>query len=103
MLFDVIQGQACLSGTLPYDAGRAILLRLYQRSGGMLPDDRLGRLVRFGTFEADLTSRELFNNGLKVRLTEQPFQLLAILLEHPGEVVPRDDLRRRLWAEDTFV
>src|SRR3954447_8915851 len=61
------------------------------------------RRVHFGVFEADLDAAELFKNGMKLRLTEQPFQLLAVLLERPGELVSREELRRRLWAEDTNV
>src|SRR5215471_12582797 len=59
--------------------------------------------VRFGVFEADLRSRELFRHGRKVRLHQQAFQTLALLLEHPGELVTRDELHRRLWPSDTFV
>jgi TolB-like protein/DNA-binding winged helix-turn-helix (wHTH) protein/Tfp pilus assembly protein PilF len=62
-----------------------------------------GNWVRFGTFEADLSSGELRREGLKVRLQELPFQLLVLLLERPGEVVTREDLRSRLWPADTFV
>src|SRR5580765_1013505 len=60
-------------------------------------------VVQFGAFQADLNSGELFKNGLKVRLPEQPFRMLAVLLECPGEVVSRDELRRRLWPEFTHV
>jgi adenylate cyclase len=60
-------------------------------------------VVRFGVYEADLRAGELRNQGLRIRLPEQPFQLLAILLEHPGEVVTREDLQKRLWPEGTFV
>jgi TolB-like protein/DNA-binding winged helix-turn-helix (wHTH) protein/Tfp pilus assembly protein PilF len=60
-------------------------------------------VVRFGTFEVDLRKGELRKSGLKLRLTGQPFQILAILLEHPGEVVTRDELRKRLWTDHTFV
>jgi DNA-binding winged helix-turn-helix (wHTH) protein len=56
-----------------------------------------------GVFELDLHSGELRRNGLKVKLQEQPFQILAFLLQHPGEVVTREELRRRLWPADTFV
>jgi TolB-like protein/DNA-binding winged helix-turn-helix (wHTH) protein len=59
-------------------------------------------LVRFGAFAVDLRSGELHKEGVKIKLQEQPFRLLALLLEHPGEVVTRDELRRRLWPEDTF-
>src|SRR5437667_7624448 len=58
---------------------------------------------RFGVFELDLRAGELRRNGLRVKLQEQPFQVLALLLETPGEVVTRDDLRARLWQADTFV
>ena len=60
------------------------------------------RLVRFGTFEVDLPAGELRKSGVKLKLTGQPFQVLAILLEHPGEVVTREELQKRLWP-DTFV
>jgi TolB-like protein/DNA-binding winged helix-turn-helix (wHTH) protein/Tfp pilus assembly protein PilF len=59
--------------------------------------------VRFGVFEADLRTGELRKHGLRVRLQEQPFQVLALLLERPGETVTRDELRNRLWTADTFV
>jgi TolB-like protein/DNA-binding winged helix-turn-helix (wHTH) protein/Flp pilus assembly protein TadD len=61
-----------------------------------------GRL-RFGVFEADLRAGELRKTGLRVRLQEQPFQVLAMLLEHPGELVTREELQKRLWPADTFV
>jgi DNA-binding winged helix-turn-helix (wHTH) protein/Tol biopolymer transport system component len=61
------------------------------------------RTRRFGVFELDLRAGELRRNGLRVKLQEQPFQVLALLLETPGEVVTRDDLRARLWQADTFV
>jgi Tol biopolymer transport system component/DNA-binding winged helix-turn-helix (wHTH) protein len=60
------------------------------------------RIVRFATFEADLESGELRRNGLKLKLSGQPFQVLAILLERPGSVVTREELQKRLWP-DTFV
>jgi cholera toxin transcriptional activator len=62
-----------------------------------------GRIVRFGMFEADLVSGELRKNGTRIRLQEQPFQVLGMLLERPGEMVTREDLRHRLWPADTFV
>jgi len=68
-----------------------------------MPPGAAGRLIRFGIFEADLSTGELRKNGAKVRLQEQPFQVLAALLERPGEVVTREDLRARIWSEDTFV
>jgi Tol biopolymer transport system component/DNA-binding winged helix-turn-helix (wHTH) protein len=60
------------------------------------------RLVRFGTFEVDLPAGEVRKSGVKLKLTGQPFQVLAILLERPGEVVTREQLQKRLWP-DTFV
>jgi TolB-like protein/DNA-binding winged helix-turn-helix (wHTH) protein len=61
------------------------------------------RIVRFGTFEADLGARELRKAGVRIKLQGQPFEVLAMLLERPGEVVPREELRQRLWSTDTFV
>src|SRR5436309_7685043 len=60
-------------------------------------------LIRFGLFEVDTRSGELRRQGSKVNLQEQPFQVLAVLLERPGEVVTRDELNKRLWPENTFV
>lgn len=59
--------------------------------------------VRFGPFRLDLRSAELHRNGTKVKLSEQPFQVLSELVEHPGEIVTREQLRQRLWRSDTFV
>ena len=69
----------------------------------MLEDQRFTRRLRFGVFEADLADGELRKHGLKIRIQEQPFQVLAMLLEHPGEVVSREDLQKKLWSADTFV
>ena len=60
-------------------------------------------IVRFGVFEVDLGARELRKRGIRVRLQEQPFRVLAALLEKPGEVVTREQLKDRLWAQDEFV
>jgi DNA-binding winged helix-turn-helix (wHTH) protein/TolB-like protein len=60
-------------------------------------------LVRFANFEVNLRAGELRREGSKVRLQEQPFSLLSVLLESAGEVVTREELRKRLWSEDTFV
>src|SRR5262249_37402187 len=60
-------------------------------------------VVRFGVFEADLRAGELRRNGLKLKLQQQPLQVLAMLLEHPGEIVTREELHARLWAADTLV
>lgn len=61
------------------------------------------RCARFGEFEADLRSGELRHKDAKIKLQEKPFQILLILLEHPGEVVTREEFQRRLWPEGTFV
>jgi DNA-binding winged helix-turn-helix (wHTH) protein/Tol biopolymer transport system component len=60
-------------------------------------------VIRFGIFEVDLRAGQFRRNGFKVRLQDQPFQVLAMLLERPGEVVTREELRARLWSADTFV
>jgi len=59
--------------------------------------------VRFGPFELDVRSAELRQNGVTVRLQDQPLRVLVALLEHPGDVVTREALRQRLWSADTFV
>jgi DNA-binding winged helix-turn-helix (wHTH) protein len=61
------------------------------------------KIARFGVFELDLAAGELRKNGVKLRLQEQPFQVLATLVERPGEVVTREELRQKLWPSDTFV
>lgn len=59
--------------------------------------------LRFGSFEVNLLSGELLRNGKRVRIQEKPFRLLAMLLQHTGELVTRDTLRHALWPDDTFV
>jgi DNA-binding winged helix-turn-helix (wHTH) protein/dipeptidyl aminopeptidase/acylaminoacyl peptidase len=59
--------------------------------------------IKFGPFETALDTCELWKNGLRVKLGGQPFEILAALLEHPGELVTREELRKRIWSEDTFV
>jgi TolB-like protein len=61
------------------------------------------QLVRFGCFEVDLAAGHIRKRGNRIHLRDQPFQVLAALLEQPGEVVTRDDLRRRLWGDEVFV
>jgi TolB-like protein/DNA-binding winged helix-turn-helix (wHTH) protein len=58
---------------------------------------------RFGSFEINLQSLELRRNGMRLRLSGQPFQVLAVLIEHAGEVVTREELHAKLWKVDTFV
>jgi cholera toxin transcriptional activator len=60
-------------------------------------------IVRFGIFEVDLNARELRKNGRRLRLQDQPFAVLAVLLERPGTIISREELRQKLWPADTFV
>jgi cholera toxin transcriptional activator len=60
-------------------------------------------VLRFGIFEADLDLRELRKQGRRIRLQDQPFAVLTLLLERPGVIVTREELREKLWPEDTFV
>ena len=69
----------------------------------MKPAGQSMEVVRFNTYEVHLRSGELYRAGHKVRLQDLPFQVLAMLLEHPREVVAREDLQKRLWPADTFV
>jgi len=59
--------------------------------------------VHFATFEVDLRAAELRKSGIKIKLQEKPFQILALMLERPGEFITRDELRKKLWPADTFV
>jgi DNA-binding winged helix-turn-helix (wHTH) protein len=67
-----------------------------------LPDGSAD-VVKFDVFAANLRAGELFKAGRKIKLQEQPFQALVMLLERPGEVVTREELQKRLWPADTFV
>src|SRR3954471_17379261 len=67
----------------------------------MNDEQRFTGPVRFGVFE--INAGELRRQGAKVRLQEQPFQLLLVLMERAGEVVPREEIQKRLWPADTFV
>jgi len=67
------------------------------------PSNRAARLLRFSVFEVDLDAGMLRKNGARVRLQEQPFQVLAVLLQNAGLVVTREDLREKIWPADTFV
>jgi DNA-binding winged helix-turn-helix (wHTH) protein len=64
---------------------------------------RSANVIRFEGFEVDLRAQELYKAGHKIKLQVQPFQVLAMLLERPGEVVTRDEMQKRLWPADTFV
>ncbi|MCP5114479.1 MAG: DUF5050 domain-containing protein, partial [bacterium] len=65
--------------------------------------EQRANLVRFGVFELDLAAGELRRNGVRIKLQEQPFQVLAVLLERPGVIVTREELVERLWPDGTFV
>jgi DNA-binding winged helix-turn-helix (wHTH) protein len=69
----------------------------------MSSSNRDSRLLRFAVFEADLNAGELRKNGARIRLQEQPFQVLTALLQNPGQVVTREHLREQIWPADTFV
>jgi TolB-like protein/DNA-binding winged helix-turn-helix (wHTH) protein/Flp pilus assembly protein TadD len=72
-------------------------------SSRMATPNPLPRILRFGPFEADLQTRELRKAGHRVLLQDKPFQVLTALLERPGELVSRDDLRQLMWSADTFL
>src|SRR5580698_4060759 len=69
----------------------------------MAPGHQLSTSKAFGPFEVDVQTGQLRKHGLDVRLARQPLQILLTLLENPGEVVTRDELRRQIWSEGTFV
>ena len=70
----------------------------------MLPlEKRSPNVKRFGTFEVDVRARELRKGGIRIRLQDQPFEILMVMLDRPGDVVTRDELRERLWPAGTFV
>ncbi len=69
----------------------------------MSPSNKEAKYLRFGVFEVDLAAGELRKNGGRIRLQEQPFQVLAALLQNAGQVVTREELREKIWPSDTFV
>ncbi len=69
----------------------------------MSQEERERRIVRFGCFEVDLEGRRLTKSGIRIKLQGQPFQVLTLLLERPGQLVTRDEIRQKLWTGDTFV
>src|SRR4029079_2633887 len=68
-----------------------------------MPEPTQRRLCRFGRYEADVISGELRKNGVKQKIQGQPFEVLIALLERPNQVITREELRARLWPQDTFV
>ena len=73
------------------------------RLKGFSLSDVLSSIVRFGRFELDLTAGELYSQQQRIPLQEQPFQLLRMLVDRPGELLTRDDIRRKLWPNGTTV
>src|SRR2546427_11877589 len=69
----------------------------------MAPETQSPTILRFGVFEVDLRAGEVRKQGTRIRLQEQPFHVLTLLLQRPGEVVTREELRAQLWPSDTFV
>jgi TolB-like protein/DNA-binding winged helix-turn-helix (wHTH) protein len=76
---------------------------LGQRDISLSSPADLPRLLRFGQFELDLRTGEIYKDGKRIKLQEQPCQVLALLIERPGELVSREELRKKLWPNDTFV
>jgi DNA-binding winged helix-turn-helix (wHTH) protein/Tol biopolymer transport system component len=74
----------------------------HQAESGMVLSP-IGITVRFGVFELDLRTRQLTRNGMRIRLAQQPIQVLSLLLDRPGQIVTREELRQQLWPSDVFV
>jgi len=90
----------------------ALLLALYRKANKLecrplhhlpMSQQNICRVFRFGLFEVDEATGELRKQGIRIKLHSQPFQVLVMLLERPSAVVPREEMRRQLWGEDTFV
>src|ERR1041384_2478340 len=69
----------------------------------MSPEIKERRICRFGLYEVDLDAGILKRHGIPLKLQDQPFRILSILLQHPGEIISREELRNRLWPDGTFV
>jgi eukaryotic-like serine/threonine-protein kinase len=69
----------------------------------MALDTQSGSIHRFGTFEVDVRVGEVRRQGKRIKIQDQPFKVMAALLQRPGEVVSREELRKHIWPEDTFV
>src|ERR1041384_623616 len=69
----------------------------------MAPQVQASRVLQFGAFEVDLRTGTLRKSGARIKLQEQPFQVLTMLLEKPGDMITREELRQKLWPADTFV
>jgi TolB-like protein/DNA-binding winged helix-turn-helix (wHTH) protein len=87
----------------PVNNGGAILPRQRQVTQSVREVPPSHGVVRFGAFEVDVRNGEVRKHGFRIRLQDQPFHILQILLEHPGELVTREELQRHVWPADTFV
>lgn len=89
----------------PFSQGVQFYRLLHQRKRAVIvgPSRISAGIIYFEEFEADLRSRELRKGGARLRLPDQSFQVLAMLLERPGELITRDEIKQRLWPSDTFV
>ena len=83
--------------------GRAQIVSAKLASVSSTPASGKSRVARFENFELDFDAHELRKGGRRLRVQDQPFAVLAVLLDQPGSVISRDDLRTRLWPADTFV
>src|SRR5579859_6904365 len=86
-----IRNFSCYDG--PSDLGRQVMEKVACPA----------RSLRFGLFEADVFHKALTRNGMRVKIQDQPFRVLLLLLERPGEIVSREELRQSLWPDGTFV
>src|SRR5205809_447777 len=77
--------------------------RTFRRMGRIASERQIKEGFRFGRFALDIRARELHKDGVRIRLQDQPFEVLSMLLRHAGEVLTRDELRRQLWPDGTFV
>src|SRR5215471_11086824 len=81
----------------------AVLDSLSHKRGAMVLDTRSRKILRFATFEVDVRAGELRKQGKRIKLQEQPLQVLVVLLQRAGDVVTREELRSQIWLKDTFV
>src|SRR5215813_12143097 len=95
-------GRHFRSGAYSLQKQLVISLSERPRKPSMEPTART-RKARFSSFEVDLRSGQLYKHGIRLKLQDQPFQVLALLLEHPGDLVTREELHQKLWPSDTFV
>ena len=84
-------------------SGREVVLNSVDHTASFMADRRKVEHHPFGLFELDLQARELRKSGIRIKLQEQPFQILSMLLERQGQIVTREELQKRLWPGDTFV